>query len=74
LVSDFGDVRIGCLVPVHVRESNDTLCEIHHPGFSYIRSWDGSIKCYKLNNGGVMWSEAIRFSVLASNQFLFNGM
>ena len=73
LFSDFGDVRIGGLVPVHIWESNKTLCDIHNPRFSYIRYRDRTVKCYRLNSAGVLWSEAIRFSVLAANRLLFNG-
>ena len=73
LVSDYGDVRIGGLVPVHIRESNDTLCKIRDPQYSYILNRDGNVKCCKLNIAGVLWSETIRFSVLAANQYFFNG-
>ena len=73
LVSDYGNVRIGGLVPVHIRESNDTLCKIHDPQYSYILNRDGNVKCCKLNIAGVLWSETIRFTVLAANQYLFNG-
>ena len=72
LVSDFGDLKIGALVPVHLQQSNETLCEIYDRRFSYIRSRDGTVQCHKLNVAGVMWSEAIRFSVLAANKRLFH--
>ena len=75
LVSNYDkEIRIGGLVPVHILESNDTLCKIHNPRYSFIRYRDGTLKCYKLNDAGVMWAEAMRFSVLAANLYLFNGM
>ena len=60
-------------MPVHILQSNETLCDIHDPQFSYILNHDGNAKCYKLNIAGVLWSETIRFSVAVANREFLSG-
>ncbi|XP_046839062.1 extracellular calcium-sensing receptor-like [Xenia sp. Carnegie-2017] len=71
-VSNFSDIRIGGLFPIHIRESNDSLCDLRVPKYSYILDHDRIPRCYRLNNAGVIWSETLRFSVEAMRPGFFN--
>lgn len=72
-VSNFSDIRIGGLFPIHIRESNDSLCDLRVSKYSYILDHDRIPRCYRLNNNGVIWSETLRFSVEAIRPWFFNG-
>lgn len=68
MVSAFGDFRVGGLVPVHILVDDKTKCENAELMHIFIRSRDGTKLCYRINDSGAMWAEAIRFAVLQVNK------
>ena len=55
---------VGGLIPIHIAENNKTLCMMGNPKYSFIRRKSGTAICYRINESGVLWSEALRFAVM----------